>query len=66
MAEDNNSWKPLDPSVLQARLAEVKALLEQAAAVGLAQDAQKMEKLTELAIHQREEARGPKSTKRYR
>ena len=57
-------WKPLDPVGLKARLAEVRALLVQAAAVGLAQDTDRLEKLAELERKLREPAHGP--TRRYR
>ncbi len=60
------SWKPLDPSTLQERLREVKTLLEQAAAVGLAQDVDRLKKLTELERRAREEARGLEPRRRYR
>lgn len=48
------NWKPLDPVNLKARLAEVHALLVQAAAVGLAQDTERLEKLAELERRLRE------------
>jgi hypothetical protein len=57
-------WKPLDPVGLKARLAEVRALLVQAAAVGLAQDTDRLEKLAELERKLREKPHGP--TRRYR
>jgi hypothetical protein len=57
-------WKPLDPVNLKARLAEVRALLVQAAAVGLAQDTERLEKLAELERRLREPASGP--PRRYR
>ncbi|HSR97004.1 MAG TPA: hypothetical protein VLM79_08150 [Kofleriaceae bacterium] len=57
-------WKPLDPVGLKARLAEVRALLVQAAAVGLAQDTDRLEKLAELERKLRETPHGP--TRRYR
>ncbi len=66
MSDQTKGWKPLDPSVLQARLREVKRLLEQAAAVGMAQDLQKLEKVADLAHKQQKEKRGPAPTKRYR
>jgi hypothetical protein len=58
------SWTPLDPVNLKARLAEVRALLVQAAAVGLAQDTERLEKLAELARRLRESPDGP--PRRYR
>jgi len=57
-------WKPLDPAALTARLAEVRALLVQAAAVGLAQDTDRLEKLAELERKLREKPNG--SPRRYR
>ena len=50
----DRNWKPLDPVNLKARLAEVHALLVQAAAVGLAQDTERLEKLAELERRLRE------------
>jgi hypothetical protein len=60
----NADWKPIDPVNLKARLAEVRALLIQAAAVGLAQDTERLEKLTELERRLREPADG--HPRRYR
>ena len=57
-------WKPLDPVKLRARLAEVRALLVQAAAIGLAQDTERLEQLTELERRLREPANG--HPRRYR
>jgi hypothetical protein len=57
-------WKPLDPVGLKARLAEVRALLVQAAAVGLAQDTDRLEKLAELERKLREHPHG--TSRRYR
>jgi hypothetical protein len=48
------TWKPLDPVGLKERLAQVRALLVQAAAVGLAQDTERVEKLAELERKLRE------------
>lgn len=48
------SWKSLDPVGLKERLAQVRALLVQAAAVGLAQDTERVEKLAELERKLRE------------
>ncbi len=61
---DKPDWKPLDPIGLKARLAEVKALLVQAAAVGLAQDTERLEKLAELERRLREAPHG--TPRRYR
>ena len=57
-------WKPLDPAGLKSRLAEVRALLVQAAAVGLAQDTDRLEKLAELERQLREQPNG--NPRRYR
>jgi hypothetical protein len=54
MSNEESHWKPLDPVNLKARLAEVHALLVQAAAVGLAQDTLRLEKMTELERRLRE------------
>ncbi|RKG63722.1 hypothetical protein D7V80_29570 [Corallococcus sp. CA054B] len=59
-------WKPLEASVLRERLEQVKALLLQAAAVGVAQDAERLEKLMELEQRTREDARGRVQRRRYR
>jgi len=56
-------WKPLDPIGLKARLTEVRALLVQAAAVGLAQDTDRLEKLADLERKLREPHGSPR---RYR
>jgi hypothetical protein len=60
----SDDWKPLDPVGLKARLAEVRALLVQAAAVGMAQDTERLEKLAELERRLREPANG--TPRRYR
>ncbi|RYZ43647.1 MAG: hypothetical protein EOO71_02800 [Myxococcaceae bacterium] len=59
-------WSPLDATVLRERLEEVKALLLQAAAVGVAQDAERLEKMLELEQHTREDARGRHPRRRFR
>jgi hypothetical protein len=59
-------WKPLDPAGLKERLAQVRALLVQAAAVGLAQDVAHLERYTELDRRAKEAKRGPKDRRRYR
>jgi hypothetical protein len=61
---NDSSWKPLDPAGLKARLAQVRALLVQAAAVGMTQDADKLEKLAELERRIREPPNAP--PRRYR
>ncbi|HTE49758.1 MAG TPA: DUF6374 family protein [Kofleriaceae bacterium] len=61
---DDPTWKPLDPAGLKARLAQVRALLIQAAAVGMTQDAEQLDKLAELERRIREP---PNATpRRYR
>jgi hypothetical protein len=60
----SDDWKPLDPVGLKARLAEVRALLVQAAAVGMAQDTERLEKLAELERRLREPVNG--TPRRYR
>ncbi len=56
---NDSTWKPLDPVNFKARLAEVRALLVQAAAVGLAQDTERVEKLAELERRLRESTNAP-------
>jgi len=57
-------WKPLDPAALRARLAEVQALLVQAAAVGLAQDTERLDGLSDLERRLRDNPHG--TPRRYR
>lgn len=59
-------WEPFDLDGLRARLVEVKELLEQAAAAGLAQDLDRLEALTKLADARREDGHGPDGRRRYR
>jgi hypothetical protein len=47
-------WKSLDPTGLKQRLNQVRALLVQAAAVGMTQDAESLERLAELERNLRE------------
>lgn len=54
----NDEWKPLDFGGLRARLVEIKSLLEQAAALGAAQDAARLEAMAELQHQNQEQARG--------
>jgi hypothetical protein len=42
------TWKPFDPSGLRQRIQRVRVLLLQAAAVGLAQDTERLSKIAEL------------------
>jgi hypothetical protein len=51
-------WKPLDLGALRERLVEIKSLLEQAAALGAAQDAARVEAMAELHHKNQEQARG--------
>lgn len=55
---NNDGWKPLDFGDLRARLVEIKSLLEQAAALGAAQDAARLEAMAELQHRDKEQARG--------
>lgn len=57
-------WKTLDPAGLKARLNQVRALLVQAAAVGMTQDAESLERLAELERNLREPPHG--TPRRYR
>ncbi|CAM3932097.1 hypothetical protein G4177_11740 [Corallococcus sp. ZKHCc1 1396] len=59
-------WSPLDAEALRERLEQVKALLLQAAAVGVAQDAERLEKMLELEQRTREDARGRIHRRRFR
>jgi hypothetical protein len=59
-------WKTLDLSELQRRLTEVKLLLEQAAALAAAQDANRLASMTELQQRQAEERHGNPQRQRYR
>lgn len=61
----NNEWKSLDFSELRARLVEIKSLLEQAAALGAAGDAARVEAIAELHIKNKEQERG-EHERRYR
>lgn len=60
-------WTKFDPEGLRDRLVQVKSLLEQAAAVAAAQDAAKLEAMTDLAQKQKEEESfGHRRRRRYR
>jgi hypothetical protein len=64
---DDPAWRPLDFEGLRRRLVEVKSLLEQAAAVGLAQDVAKIDAAAELERRTREpQDRGRPARRRYR
>jgi hypothetical protein len=64
--DDDAKWTPLDPAGLKQRLAQVRELLIQAAAVGLAQDVTRLEQYTELERRMKEAARGRQDRRRYR
>ncbi len=53
-------WEPLEFHALEQRIEEIKHLLAQAAAVGAAQDAAMLERLTELQKGRQEVPRGPR------
>jgi len=59
-------WGSFDLDGLRSRLVEIKDLLEQAAAVGIAQDADRLEALTRLAQRSREDGNAPPGRRRYR
>jgi hypothetical protein len=66
MAGEDPSWQPLRFGGLRDRLATIKKILEQAAAVGLATDVARLESAAEEA-HQRErEQRAQPQRRRYR
>lgn len=60
----NSKWQPVTMSALRARLAEVRDLLQQAAAVGLAQDVARLDTLAEL--ERRGGERADAKPRRYR
>lgn len=49
------TWRPLDFDELRSKLVRVRELLEQAAAVGLARDAERLESASQLAERAREQ-----------
>jgi hypothetical protein len=59
-------WEPFNLDELRARLVEVRDLLQQAAAAGVAQDLDRVEALTKLAQERREEGHAPHGRRRYR
>ncbi len=61
MRDDEHSWEPMKLTGLRRRLVEVQTLLQQAAAVGLAQDVAKLQTLAE-----HEEADGARPPRRLR
>lgn len=64
MAEQPPDWQQLTLSSIRERLVHARNLLQQAAAVGLAQDVDRMETLAEL--QQSGDTRGDKDRRRYR
>jgi hypothetical protein len=60
------TWKPLDLAGLRQRLLEVKSLLEQAAAVGMAQDVGRLDAIAEGERARKTEASGSNGRRRYR
>lgn len=63
---DPPTWKPVDLGGTRKRLAEVKRLLEQAAAVGLAQDVARIEAIVELENTRTGASDARKGRRRYR
>ena len=64
MARPPADWQDLKLTGIRRRLTEVRNLLRQAAAVGLAQDVARMETLAEL--HEQGKPGGDKNRRRYR
>jgi hypothetical protein len=64
MVEGNNDWDRLRLDGIRDRLAEIRNLLRQAAAVGLAQDVARLETLAEL--HKTEDNHAHTNRRRYR
>lgn len=60
------AWRPLDMSGLRGRLAEVKSLLEQAAALAAAHDTSRLETMAAHMQKNEEQARGGAVRRRYR
>lgn len=60
------NWKPFDLAGLRQRLVEVKSLLEQAAAVGMAQDVGRLDAIAEAERVRKTETSGPNGRRRYR
>jgi hypothetical protein len=59
-------WQPFDLDGLRARLVEIQDLLQQAAAVGLAQDADRLEAMTDLLEQSRKDPHGHRARRRYK
>lgn len=59
-------WSPLDPVALIDRLRKVQHLLRTAAAVGLAQDSAKLERMVDLEQRIRKAEHGAQHKRRYR
>jgi hypothetical protein len=62
--DPRGGWRPLDFSAMSRRLQEVKNLLRQAAAVGLAQDVARLEALADIS--RRGGEHGDAQRRRYR
>lgn len=65
-ADEQRGWQPLGFEGLKARLLEAKRLLEQAAAVGLAQDVARLQALAEAERDRERDKRGRPDQRRYR
>ena len=63
---DDPTWRPFDPKGLKERLQKVRTLLIEAAAVGLAQDMQGLDKYADLQRKIKEAQRGVTNPRRYR
>ncbi|HTV21061.1 MAG TPA: hypothetical protein VMG12_20390 [Polyangiaceae bacterium] len=60
------NWKPFDLAGLRQRLVDVKSLLEQAAAVGMAHDVERLDAIAEAERVRKTEASGTNGRRRYR
>jgi hypothetical protein len=64
---DSSQWRPAGLQGLIDRLSEAKDLLEQAAALAAARDAERVRALAELQRQaNQEQANGPSARRRYR
>ncbi|MFO0762619.1 MAG: hypothetical protein U0359_39635 [Byssovorax sp.] len=59
-------WQRLDLGGMRQKLEEIKGLLEQAVAVGLAQDMARLDALAELERRSKEDGHGHPGRRRYR
>ena len=64
MTRPPGNWQQLEIAGIRERLVEVRNLLRQAAAVGLAQDVSRLETLADL--HEQGKPDGNKNRRRYR